>query len=249
MEANLQLTGKFNLRATCVANRSVEPDIQLDKTFNSSASTPSPASPKPLTLTHGLAEGNQLDLAPRASIHGPALRAQTPPIPVRPTPAPPLRPAHQAPASLPLSGPCPVRVTFSPGIAEALPYATTTQAPYPLPFNSLTDDLAPTAKDTAREILEEPSLLSFLASKQRKTLGGLPEGVKHPATDILNTCVEEGIPAQTGPPWYLEALETAISKRPHASACTLEMTYFIRGELQWSIKDGFSILLPAADAM
>ena len=45
------------------------------------------------------------------------------------------------------------------------------------------------------------------------------------------------------------ALETAISKGPHASACTLETNSFIRGELRRRIKDGFSILLPAADVM
>ena len=36
---------------------------------------------------------------------------------------------------------------------------------------------------------------------------------------------------------------------PHASACTPDMTSFIRGELRRRIKDGFSILLPAADAI
>ena len=111
-------------------------------------------------------------------------------------------------------------MTFGPGIAEALPYATTAQAPYPPPVDSPTDDLAALAKATAREILEAPSLLSFLASKQRKTLGGLPEGVKHPASALLHKYVEEGIPANTGPPWSPEALETAISKGPYALACT-----------------------------
>ena len=89
----------------------------------------------------------------------------------------------------------------------------------------------------------------FLPSKQRKTLGGLPEGVKHPAATLLHKFVEEGILAHTGPPWSPEALETAISKGPHASACTPEMTLFIRGELRQRIKDGFSILLLTADNM
>ena len=80
-------------------------------------------------------------------------------------------------------------------------------------------------------------------------MGGLTEGVMHPATDLLWSYLEEGIPAHTGPPWYLQALETAISKGSHASVCTLEMTSFIREELLQRIKDGFSILLPAEDAM
>ena len=76
----------------------------------------------------------------------------------------------------------------------------------------------------------------FLASKQRKTLGGLPEGVKHPVADLLKNYVEEGIPAHTGPPWSPEALETAIYKGSHASACTPEMTSFFPGELQPLLK-------------
>ena len=100
-----------------------------------------------------------MDPAPRASIHIPALRAPIPSSPVRRTPAPPLCPAHQAPASPPLPAPWIDNVTFGPGIAEALPYAMMAQAPYPLPVNSPTDDLAAMAKATVREILEAPSLL------------------------------------------------------------------------------------------
>ena len=74
------------------------------------------------------------------------------------------------------------------------------------------------AKETAREVLIVPSLLFLLARKQRKTLGGLSEGVIHPATHLLRFYVEDGIPAHTGPLWPLQALETAISKGPHASA-------------------------------
>ena len=73
--------------------------------------------------------------------------------------------------------------------------------------------------------------------------------MKHPAAALLHKYVEEGIPAHTGPPWSPEALGTALFKGPHASACTPEMNVFIRGELRRRIKDGFSILLPAADAM
>ena len=66
--------------------------------------------------------------------------------------------------------------------------------------------------------------------------------MKHPAADLLKKYVEESIPAHTGPPWSPEALETAISKEPHASDCTPEMTSFIWGELRRRIKDGFIIL-------
>ena len=91
------------------------------------------------------------------------------------------------------------------------------------------DDLAAADKATARENLDAPSLLSFLASTQRKKLGGLPEGVRHLAAALFQTYVEEGIPAHTGPPWSPQALETAISKGPHASAYTPDMTTFIWG--------------------
>ena len=231
VEANRQLTGKFILQATRVANRSVDLVIQPNKTRNSSALTPSLASPKPLAPTSGPAEVPQLDPAPRAPIHGPALRAPTSPSPVRPTPAPLLRPAHSAPASLPLPAPSPNNVTFGPGIAEALPYATTAQAPYPPPIDSPTDDLAATAKATTREILEAPSLLSFLASKKSNTLVVLTEGVAHPVAFLLQSYVEEGILSHTGPPWYLHTLKTAISKGPHALTCTPDMTAFIQGEM------------------
>ena len=94
-----------------------------------------------------------------------------------------------------------------------------------------------------------PSLLSFLSSKQQKTLGGLPEEVMHPAADLLRDYVEEVIPAHTGSPWLLLALDTAISKGPHASASTPEITAFIQREMQRRIKGGCSILLPASDTI
>ena len=143
----------------------------------------------------------------------------------------------------------PNNLTFGPGVVEALPYATRAQAPYPPPVNSLPDEIEARAKSTAREILNAPSLLSFLASKQQKTLRSLPEGVRHPSADLLQTYVDEGIPDHTGPPWQPLALDTAISKGPHDSSCTLEMTTFIRGEMQRRIKDGFSILPLSADAI
>ena len=43
-----------------------------------------------------------------------------------------------------------------------------------------------------------------------------------------------------------EALYNAIKNGPHASACTLEMVWFIRGEMKRRVNDGFSILVPAA---
>ena len=79
-----------------------------------------------------------------------------------------------------------------------MPYATSAQAPYPPPVDSPTDDLAATAKATAREIREAPSLMPFLASKQRKTLGSLPEEVKHPAAALLKKYVKGGHPFPRG---------------------------------------------------
>ena len=122
------------------------------------------------------------------------------------------------------------------------------QEPYP-PVDALTDNLAAMAKSIAREILNASSLLSFLSSKQWNTLGGLSEGVGHPAADLLQTYVEEGILDHMGPPWLPQAMDTAISKGSHALSCTPEMTSFIRGEMQRIIKYGFRILLPAADAI
>ena len=49
--------------------------------------------------------------------------------------------------------------------------------------------------------------------------------------------------------WSQQALETDISKRSHASSCAPDITTFVRGEIQMSIKDGFIILLLVADAV
>ena len=38
----------------------------------------------------------------------------------------------------------------------------------------------------------------------------------HPAADLIQSYVKEVIPAHTGLPWSLQALDTAISKGPHA---------------------------------
>ena len=96
---------------------------------------------------------------------------------------------------------------------------------------TLPDDLADTAKATAREILGAPSLLSLFASKQQKTLGILSEGVRHPDASLIQSYVEEVITAHTGPPWSPQALETAIYKGPHALACTLDMDTFVWEEM------------------
>ena len=116
----------------------------------------------------------------------------------------------------------------------------TEQGPHPPPVYPLADDLEATDNANAREILSAPSLLSLLASKQRKTLGGLPEGVRHPDADLLRNYVKKGIHAYTGTLWLPQALETAIYKGPHASACTSDMTAFIWGDMQQRIKEWVS---------
>ena len=191
--------------------------------------TPSPEQPHTLPSTHSLNEETPLlDPAPLASIHSPALSASTPSSLFVPTPDP-LHSSQLAPAPLLPPAPRPSSEAFGPGITEALPYATTGQAPYPLPVAPLTDKLAATAKATVREILIAPSILSFLASKQRKTLRGLPKGVMYLAADLILDYIEDGIPAHTGSPWFPQSLETAISVGPHASACTPVMAAYIRG--------------------
>ena len=158
VEAKQQLTGKFILPKTCVANCSVELDPQQHKTIISSTSTPNLAPPQPLPPTQVPNEGTSLpDPEPPSSIHGPSLSALTPASPARPTPAP-LCPAQQAPAPLPPPAPRKNRVTFGPGISEALTYSTTAQAPYPPPVNPPTDDLADMSKAAAREIPNAPYL-------------------------------------------------------------------------------------------
>ena len=73
--------------------------------------------------------------------------------------------------------------------------------------------------------------------------------VRHPDVALLQSYVDEGIPVHTRYTWSLQALEIAISKGPHAYACTPEMTTFIWEEMQRRIKYGFSILLPATGAV
>ena len=71
----------------------------------------------------------------------------------------------------------------------------------------------------------------------------------HPAANLIQYYVEEGIHAHTAPPWSLQVLETTISKGPHALEFTQEMTAFIQGDMQQRIKYGFSILLLEEDTI
>ena len=123
------------------------------------------------------------------------------------------------------------------------------QSTYPPPTSTTRGDLAATSKATAREIHRAPFLLAFFASKQRKTLGALREVVGNIEAALLYSYTEEDILHHTGPLWSFCALETAISKGPHASTCTPENFDFIWREMQQKIQDGFSILLPAADTV
>ena len=97
------------------------------------------------------------------------------------------------------------------------------------------------------DIRQVVSLQSFVASKQQRTLGALPEAVSHPAATLLHSYVEEGIPSGTLPPWSRAGLNKAIQNGPHASACARDMVSFIQGELQPRFQYGFSILLSVED--
>ena len=61
--------------------------------------------------------------------------------------------------------------------------------------------------------------------------------------------IYKGIAVHTLPEWSWMALDRAISKIPHASACTPEMTVFIRGDMRKRVLVEFIILLPATDAV
>ena len=123
----------------------------------------------------------------------------------------------------------PNKVSFRLGIAESLQYSDMAQVPYPLPAISEADDLTSTTRSTAENIRQAASLQDFIASKQLKTLGALPEAVSHPASTLFQSYVEEGIPVSTGPPWPRAALDEAIRNGPHASACALDMVCLIWG--------------------
>ena len=80
-------------------------------------------------------------------------------------------------------------------------------------------------------------------------LGALPAEVSHMETALIQYYAEECIPVITGPPWSGEALYNDTNNRPHASERTPEMVGFIQGEVQQSVHDGFSILLPVDDVV
>ena len=133
------------------------------------------------------------------------------------------------------------------GIIVAPPYADIVQAPYPPPSIYKAGDLELTARDNGVDIRQATSLRDFISYKQRRTLGALPEAVSHPAATLLWSYMEEGIPANIGPPWLRSTLDETISNGLHVSACAPDMVSFIQGELQWQIHDGFSILLSVDD--
>ena len=189
VETKRQLTGKYILSETHIANSTVDLDPQPDNTINSSASTSSPALSNTLYSTQGPDEGVPIpDPASPTSIPSLDLRDPIPASPFTPNPDPP-RPAQLALAPYSSTTPSPKSVTFDPSISEALPYAMMAQAPYPPPVAPLSDELAATDKATSREILRAPSLLSFFSSKQGKTLGGLSERAKHLSVDLLRSYV------------------------------------------------------------
>ena len=75
-------------------------------------------------------------------------------------------------------------------------------------------------------------------------MGELPYAIYHPTSALLQSYVEEGIPASTGTTWSRAALDEAIKNGPHASAYTPEMVGFIREEMQRMVHDGFRTLFP-----
>ena len=174
--------------------------------------------------------------ASSAPTSGLAPSAPTQPRPVTLTPAPqclyPSAPTYPRPVtltpSLPVAPTPPTSVSFGPGILEALSYVDLPQAPYPPPVISEVDDLASTARTVAEEIRQKASLQALIASKQRSTLGALPATVTHPSATLLQSYVEEGIPAYTDLPWSRTALDEAIHYGPHASACAPDMVIIIR---------------------
>ena len=104
-------------------------------------------------------------------------------------PAPPLFPSTLAPD--PPVYPTPLTsVFFGPGILEALPYADLPQSPYPPPVINKADYLASTERTTAEDIRQAASLWAFIDSKQRITLGALPEAFTRPAATLMQSYVE-----------------------------------------------------------
>ena len=74
-------------------------------------------------------------------------------------------------------------------------------------------------------------LTDFISSRQRSTMGALPEVFQHPAAHLPCKYIDESIMVHTGPSWPQRALERAIVKGPYSSVCTPEMKVFIRKEM------------------
>ena len=125
--------------------------------------------------------------------------ALTPPCPDILTPSPPC-PVFASLESPPTSTP-PSDIYFGTWIYKDLPYENLSKASYPLTSMQEADDLTSTSKSTSEAICQAPSLLDFIVSYQRGTLGALPESVLHPTASLLQSYIEEGIPDSTGPPW------------------------------------------------
>ena len=77
----------------------------------------------------------------------------------------------------------------------------------------------------------------------------ITDEVTHPAATLLQSYVEEGIPATTGTPWSRTALDEDIQNGLHESACAPDMVIFIQGDLRRRVQYGFSILLYAKDTV
>ena len=132
---------------------------------------------------------------------------------------------------------------------EALPYANMEQTTYPHPVELIVYNLSYTAREMSEALKQAPFLTSCITSRQQSTLVALSEAVRHLAASLLRNYVDEGIPVHIGPAWTQRALEQAITKGPHASACAPKMTAFIRGEIRQHVQNLFIILLPVTDAV
>ena len=121
------------------------------------------------------------------------------------------------------------------------------QAPYPHLTVPPVNNLASKAKASAKDLHCASSLLASIASQQQGMVSMLLDAVHHLAAALLQTYVEEGITVHTVPLWLIQALKNSITNSTYATACTLDMLEFIRGEMHQRVQYGFIILLPAAD--
>ena len=112
---------------------------------------------------------------------------------------------------------------------DSLPYAKMSQALYPPSMNLSVNILEATAQTTLEDLTQDPSLTDFIVSRQRGTLGTLPDLVRHPEATLLQEYVEKGILVHMGPACTQRFLERSIKKGPHASAYIPKMKAFILG--------------------